>query len=471
MAAMVWFRNDLRLRDNPALFKAAELGEGVLGVYIHCDAYVDRFPLGGARLDFIRRHLLILTKDLARLNIPLRVFRVAKVEDIPVLLRELASTYQVSHLFFNAEYPLDELHRDKAVNRLLTDAAVKVKRCHDRVVIPPGLIRNGQGGAYKVYTAFKRKWLTMAASLSMRPLGLPAKQADFLGTKPAAIGEIYQLFDGLSLRDFDHIWPAGEDEAYARLDSFIENRISDYQKYRDFPAIQGTSSLSPYFTIGALSPRQALHAVLHFTQGEWSSANAGVDCWVNEIIWREFYQHVVVDFPQVCQHKAMQRHTEAFPWHQAEAEFKTWCEGNTGIPIVDAAMRQLNVTGWMHNRLRMVVAMFLTKNLQIDWRLGERYFMQQLIDADFAANNGGWQWSASTGTDAAPYFRIFNPVSQSQKFDPNGEFIRTWVPELRELNAKQIHQPPALEYYPRAMVDLGESRKQTIELFAQLGRQ
>jgi deoxyribodipyrimidine photo-lyase len=164
----------------------------------------------------------------------------------------------------------------------------------------------------------------------------------------------------------------------------------------------------------------------------------------------------------------MQAHTEAFPWRYDKSHFAAWCEGRTGIPIVDAAMRQLNATGWMHNRLRMVVAMFLTKNCQIDWRWGEDYFMSLLIDGDFAANNGGWQWSASTGTDAAPYFRIFNPVSQSERFDPNGEFIRKWVPELAHLPNKQIHNPPELKNYPRPIVDLSASRKETIALFAQL---
>ncbi len=470
MASMVWFRNDLRLRDNPALFKAAELAEGVLGVYIHCDEYVERFPLGGVKLDFIKRHLLILTKDLARLNIPLRVFRVARAADIPGCLADLADSFKITRVFFNAEYPLDELERDRLVNQTLQAKGLEVKRCHDRVIIPPGMIRNGQGEAYKVFTAFKRKWLLNAMPLSMQPLGMPLKQADFLGSKPAAIGEIYQLFDGLPLRNLEHIWPAGEDEAYARLDSFVDGGINEYHLRRDFPGVQGTSSLSPYFAVGALSPRQALHSVLQFTLGEWGTTNAGAECWINEIIWREFYQHVVVDFPQVCRHKAMQPHTEYFPWQQNPTAFQAWCEGSTGIPIVDAAMRQLNVTGWMHNRLRMVVAMFLTKNLQVDWRLGERYFMQQLIDADFAANNGGWQWSASTGTDAAPYFRIFNPVSQSQKFDPTGDFIRIWVPELSDLPGKQIHQPPVTQDYPEPMVDLALSRKSTIELFAQLGR-
>lgn len=467
MTALVWFRHDLRVRDNPALFKAAELGQGIVAIYIHCEAYVDMHTIAPARLDFVRRHLHILANDLAALNISLQVIRVKKPADIaPVLLR-LARQFHASHLFFNAEYPANELNRDLAVNQLLREQGILVKRCHDRCIVPPGMIRNGQGAPYKVFTAFKRKWLQTVMPVRMVPYGLPAIQPA-LNINCASVDEIDTLFATHALRDLSAFWPAGEQEAYRRLDLFIEQSITAYQQRRDFPALAGTSSLSPYLAVGSVSPRQAIAAVLAFTHGEWEGGNSGANCWISELIWREFYQHVVVDFPQVCKHQAMQAYTEAFPWSQDHALFTAWCEGKTGIPIVDAAMRQLNATGWMHNRLRMVVAMFLTKNCQIDWRLGENYFMSQLVDGDFAANNGGWQWSASTGTDAAPYFRIFNPVSQSERFDPNGDFIRQWVPELAHLPHQQIHNPPAMEHYPAPIVDLSASRKSTIALFAQL---
>lgn len=468
MTALVWFRNDLRLRDNPALHKAAEDKQGVIAVYVHCDAYVKRFPIASVRLDFIRRHLVILARELAKLNIPLQLIHVKKPEKIAPALLALVKEHDIQQVYFNAEYPLDELERDRQVNQLLKEQGIGVKRCHDRVIVPPGMIRNGQGEPYKVFTAFKRKWLQTVMPLHLQPLGLPAKQPAMPAVKPATQRDITQLFSSHTLRNLEQLWPAGEDEAYARLDTFIETGITDYQDKRDFPAIDGTSSLSPYFAIGAISPRQAIAAVLTFTHGEWDGNNAGANCWIGELIWREFYQHVVVDFPQVCKHKAMQAHTEAFPWRNDKKLFTAWCKGNTGIPIVDAAMRQLNTTGWMHNRLRMVVAMFLTKNLQMDWRLGEAYFMEQLIDGDLAANNGGWQWSASTGTDAAPYFRVFNPVSQSQRFDPKGEFIRNWVPELAHVSDREIHNLQQVPGYPPPIVDLSESRKSTIALFSQL---
>lgn len=468
MTALVWLRHDLRLHDNPALFKAAELEQGVVAVYVHCDAYVRLHTIAPVQLDFVRRHLLIMATDLTKLNIPLLVVRVQKPAEIAPTLLRITQKVQAEYCYFNAEYPLNELNRDLAVNQLLRDNGILVKRCHDRCIVPPGMIRNGQGDPYKVFTAFKKKWLSTVIPVTMRALALPAQQPILSNLITASSSTIDELFAAHQLRDLSALWPAGEDEAYRRLDLFIEKSLSHYQEQRDFPAIDGTSSLSPYLAVGALSPRQAITAVLSYTHGEWDGGNAGANCWIGELIWREFYQHVVVDYPQVCKRKAMQAHTEAFPWRSDKTLFAAWCEGKTGIPIVDAAMRQLNQTGWMHNRLRMVVAMFLTKNCQIDWRWGEDYFMSQLIDGEFAANNGGWQWSASTGTDAAPYFRIFNPISQSERFDPKGDFIRKWIPELAHLSNKQIHNPPALNNYPRPIVDLASSRKETIALFAQL---
>lgn len=476
MTTLMWFRHDLRIYDNPALFKAAEQGRadnGVVAVYVHCESYVKRHVIAPAKLDFIRRSLHVLRKDLTALHIPLVLIKVKKPEDVGPALLKLVRSLAVSHCYFNAEYPVDELARDQQVNQLLGKEGVLVKRCHDRVIVPPGRIRNGQGEPYKVFTAFKKTWLQTVMPITLRPDGLPAQQkknavaarAIKTAGSPTTDAAINQLFAGHPMRDLSTHWPAGEHEAHRRLEDFIAEKIHNYPDARDFPGVQGTSMLSPYFAVGAISPRQAVAAVLAESQGEWEGMHAGVQCWINEIIWRDFYQHVVADYPDVCKHKPMQPHTDAFPWVHDQALFRAWCEGRTGIPIVDAAMRQLNSIGWMHNRLRMVVAMFLTKNMQIDWRLGERYFMSQLIDGDFAANNGGWQWSASTGTDAAPYFRIFNPVSQSRRFDPDGQFIREWVPELVDLSGKHIHEPPVVAGYPVAIVDLAKTRKNTIALF------
>lgn len=470
MTSLVWFRNDLRVFDNPALYKAAEENTGVVAVYIHCTAYESRFPIAPVRLDFIRRNLLVLSKALAQLKINLQVLCVDNPDDICPAIVKVALEQKVERAFFNAEYPLDELHRDQAVNQALKDLGILVKRCHDRVIVPPGMIRNGQGEPYKVFTAFKKKWLQTVMPLQLQPLGKPKKQKVNLTFDCASSADINGIFEKSIAASQESLWLAGELEAQQRLKDFIEHNIDSYRDARDFPALDGTSSLSPYLAIGAISPRQCIAAVLAHTHGEWDAGRQGAECWISELIWREFYQHIVVDFPRVSMHKAMLEHTETFPWRYDEALFAAWCNGNTGVPIIDAAMRQLNETGWMHNRLRMVVAMYLTKNLQIDWRLGEKYFMEHLIDGDLAANNGGWQWSASTGTDAAPYFRIFNPISQSQRFDPNGDFIRKWIPELANLSTKQIHNPPAEFNYCAPIVDLSSSRKDTIAKFAQLSR-
>jgi deoxyribodipyrimidine photo-lyase len=464
---IVWFRHDLRIYDNPALFRAAEDQEGILAVYFICREVLTNHVVAPVQVDFTRRHLLLLNRDLAALNIPLMIIFVNKTAEIGSHLKNLVEQHGVEELFLNAEYPLDEFNRDKQVSETLRQQGVVVKRFHDRVIIPPGMVRNGKGEPYKVFTAFKNNWLQQAKVLPLQPLKKPSSQPvcdyGFLTDT-----KIDQLFSDIEQRDLSNLWPAGEKEAQNRLKIFMENDIKDYQIARDFPDQDGTSQLSPYLAIGSISPRQCIAAALLANQGELDSGNVGVTTWVSELVWRDFYQHLVVDFPEVCKFNAMQKHTEAFPWRHDEKLFQAWCNGETGIPIVDAAMLQLKATGWMHNRLRMVVAMFLTKNLQIDWRMGERYFMTQLIDGDFAANNGGWQWSASTGTDAAPYFRIFNPVSQSQRFDADGAFIRSYLPALAKLPAKVIHNPPPTPGYPLPIVDLSISRKETIALFGAL---
>jgi deoxyribodipyrimidine photo-lyase len=467
---LMWFRNDLRIYDNPALHHAAEHKQSVLAVYVVCPAMFSEHCVAPVRIDFIRRTLVELADALEKLHVPLLILRANNTQDIIRYFKTLVKDHSIETLYLNAEYPLDEFNRDKQLSESLRKEGVTVKRFHDRVIIPPGMIRNGSGEPYKVFTAFKNNWLKQASALPLQPLGKPSRQSEQIFTSPDVLQPdndllLKKMFKDVATRDLSSLWSAGEKEATKRLGYFIKNHINDYKTARDVPSLDATSTLSPYLAIGAISPRQCIAAVLAETHGEWDSGNLGVMTWINEIVWRDFYQHVVVDFPDVCRCKPMQYYTDAFPWKHDQALFQAWCDGNTGIPIIDAAMLQLKETGWMHNRLRMVVAMFLTKNLQIDWRMGERYFMSQLIDGDFAANNGGWQWNASTGTDAAPYFRIFNPVSQSQRFDENGDFIRRYLPMLAHLSAKQIHSPPPMNNYPAPIVDLASSRKDTIALF------
>ncbi|WP_010626506.1 deoxyribodipyrimidine photo-lyase, partial [Halomonas sp. KM-1] len=257
-----------------------------------------------------------------------------------------------------------------------------------------------------------------------------------------------------------------------RLERFLRFRARHYAGQRDFPALAGTSELSPYLALGMISHRQCLQAALSENDGSLAEGDAGIASWVNELVWREFYHHVAVGFPRVCRHRAFQRHTEALAWRDDEAGFHAWCEGRTGYPIVDAAMRQLVRTGWMHNRLRMIAAMFLSKHLLIDWRRGEAFFLRHLVDGEFCANNGGWQWAASTGTDAAPYFRIFNPTTQSHRFDADARFIAEYVSELAALAPRDRHAPSAAQCnqvgYPRPVVDHKAARARALDAFKSL---
>ncbi|HNB19211.1 MAG TPA: FAD-binding domain-containing protein, partial [Agitococcus sp.] len=263
-----------------------------------------------------------------------------------------------------------------------------------------------------------------------------------------------------------------EEAALKRLDIFCQHHIRGYKDNRDYPLHpEGTSRLSPYLAVGSISARQCFQAAINEQQAYGHSD--GIDCWISELAWRDFYKHLMVAYPHLCKHKAFKANTDNIVWRHDQVDFQRWCEGKTGFPIVDAAMRQLNTIGWMHNRLRMVTAMFLTKDLFIDWRWGERYFMEHLIDGDLAANNGGWQWSASTGNDAAPYFRIFNPALQSQKFDANGDFIRRYVPELAHLDSKTIHEPHGKQRqlfldYPLPMVNHKQACAFAVEQFEKI---
>jgi deoxyribodipyrimidine photo-lyase len=330
-------------------------------------------------------------------------------------------------------------------------------------MLPPGLLTQ-TGKPYTVFTPFKKRWMENWRSQrpNLQPTPKPRKHSPFPNVEPVPVtAETVQ----------DELWPAGEAVAMQRLQSFCDERIADYKRDRDRPALEGTSMISPWLAAGVLSARSCLHQALGVNRGRLSGGQEGIDCWITELIWRDFYLHILDCFPLVSKNRAFKRETEAVAWRHSERDFSAWCEGRTGIPIVDAAMRQLRETGWMHNRLRMVVAMFLSKQLLLDWRLGERFFMQHLVDGHLASNNGGWQWAASTGTDAAPYFRIFNPVTQSQRFDPNGDFIRRYVPELAAVEGKDIHLPAPLVReglapdYPPPIVDLKFGRERAIEAF------
>lgn len=471
MHQLIWLRSDLRTRDNSALAAAMAAGP-TLAVYLISPQQWREHDDAPCKVDFWLRNLAELKTALAELNVPLLIRQAPRWSDAPQVLAQLCREQDIATLWINDEYGIHESRRDQAVAEALEKQGVTLQRRLDQLLLQPGSVLTKAGGYFQVYSQFRKLCYQRLHSALPAVLERPKAQAPLAIAGDAVPSQV----DGFATpeQSLRARWPAGEAAALQRLSDFAEERIGAYKEHRDFPGLDGTSQLSAYLAAGVLSPRQCLHAALRFNQGEFDSGNSGAVTWINELLWREFYKHILVGYPRVSRHRAFRAETEALPWREAPDELAAWQQGRTGIPIVDAAMRQLLATGWMHNRLRMVVAMFLTKNLLIDWREGERFFMRQLIDGDLAANNGGWQWSASTGTDAAPYFRIFNPISQSQKFDPDGDFIRTWVPELASVNRRDIHDPStlgglfAVADYPRPIVDLGRSRERALQAFKNL---
>lgn len=464
MTQLVWFRNDLRVADNAALTAACKQQQPVQACFIVTPAQWQEHDWSPARVRFVLDHANALSKELAKLGISLSFMTSATFADSIEKLEEFCRRESIRHVHFNEEYGVNERRRDKAVKHALDDIGVAVNKYRDQTVAPVGTILTQQGEPYSVFTPFSRRWRSWIdeAQPGLFPIPEPVDEA----VEPPHYDGLPNSFDNPPPR----LVETGEDAAHRQLEQFLDDHAGDYKNLRDLPSVDGTSLLSPYLANGVLSGKQCLIAVRQH-QGMGGNQE-GLATWANEIAWRDFYINILYHYPRVSMHRAFKPETEALQWNTPGEKFEAWKAGNTGIPIVDAAMRQLNQTGWMHNRLRMITAMFLTKNLFIDWRLGEAYFMSKLVDGFLASNNGGWQWSASTGTDAAPYFRVFNPATQSERFDPDGDFIRQYVPEIAKLDNKRIHQPwlggviPG--GYPRPIVDLKESRKEAISRFQAL---
>lgn len=461
---LIWFRNDLRVQANPAVAAASGQNQPALAVVCLTPQSWSEHDESPRRMGLWRARLIELEQELQRLNIALKVLQLNHFSDCPEALSSLCREKGIERLFFNYEYPLNEQLRDQAVITALQETGIGVERFHGEVIIPPGEVKTGQGTDFKVYTPFSRAWRRRLGEFDLpiqsikTPLPSTAERSD----------PIPQDLGWRTLEHDPQRWPADSDSIRRQVYHFIEVAEVRYAEDRDFPAIEGTSKLSPYLTIGAISPLQLMHVQRsHYSDDSWLQSS-----WLNEIIWREFYRHLIVAFPQQSRLLPFRPETEQrITWLRDDEGFSAWCRGETGFPIVDAAMKQLLATGWMHNRLRMIVASFLTKLLGVDWRDGERFFMSQLIDADFPSNLGGWQWSASVGADAAPYFRIFNPTAQSEKFDPQGEFLLTWLPELARVPVKQRHRPGAGAEYgrPRPIIDYAAARKRALDSYNSAG--
>jgi len=409
MTAIWWIRRDLRLTDNAALHASLEAGS-VIPLFILDPAFDSASP---RRRDFLHEGLHALDQDLRERKSYLVVRRGNPLQVLLQLMQESGATL----IFAEEDFTPYARGRDTKIARKLP-----LQLIHGQTVLHPEFVKKADGKPYTVYTPFSKAWKSLLAEIRLFPTPTTIPTPAGIRTEPLPAFTVSQGF------------PAGEAEALRRLHQFTFASIYQYTDLRNRMDLDGTSSLSPYFRFGMLGLRQAVHAA------KQTSEVPGVQTWLNELIWREFYIQILYHFPHVAK-TAFNPSLANIPWRNNKAEFLAWKEGRTGVPVVDAAMRQLLSLGWMHNRARMIVASYLVKDLLIDWRWGEAWFMQNLLDGDIAANNGGWQWTAGTGTDAAPYFRIFNPVLQSARFDPNGDYIRKWVPELRALDAKDIHAP------------------------------
>jgi deoxyribodipyrimidine photo-lyase len=421
MQAIWWIRRDLRLTDNAA-FHAALDAAGAAGSVIPTFIIDPAFSRSSARRkDFLFEGLHALDKDLRARGSYLLI----RSGEPFASLKKLLSETKAEAIFAEEDFTPYARKRDEKIAHFLPLDLIQGQTVHH-----PVSVLKSNGKPYTVYTPYSKVWKSkLPASLTL----LPAPEQ--ITTRAGIPGEPLPKYR------VSPLFPAGEQEALVRLEEFLHQRIYAYSENRDRMDLEGTSALSPYLRFGMLGLRQAVQSARRALSGAKNAAyKRSAETWLTELIWREFYIQILYHFPHVSK-TAFNPSLANIPWRNNESEFEAWKEGRTGVPIVDAAMRQLKEIGWMHNRARMIVASYLVKDLLIDWQRGEAWFMENLLDGDLAANNGGWQWTAGTGTDAAPYFRIFNPVLQSAKFDPNGEYIRKWVPQLRKLDTRDIHAP------------------------------
>ena len=471
--SLVWFRNDLRLADNPALHAAIARG-AVVPVFIHAPEEESPWPPGAASNWWLHQSLLLLRARLQSIGSNLIIRRGSALETLHTLAKETRS----DAIFWNRRYEPPIIERDAQLKKALRADGFKAQSFNAALLNEPWAIQNLSGQPFQVFTPYWKNCL-----MDLEPAG-PLPLPDFLAPPakwpksldPDQLGLLPKInwADGIAAE-----WRPGEKGANDCLNKFLASSFAVYSLQRNFPGLTGTSRLSPYLHFGEIGPRQIWHAVRRHAE------SVGVITWrasqfIAELGWREFAHHLLYHFPHTPE-APLRSDFKYFPWRKNAAALKAWRKGKTGYPIVDAGMRELWTTGWMHNRVRMIVASFLVKDLLISWQEGARWFWDTLVDADLANNTLGWQWTAGCGADAAPYFRVFNPMTQGEKFDPQGKYIRRWCPELAKLPDKWIHQPgnAPLEIlrstgvqlgrtYPKLIVDHAMARAEAIEAFAHI---
>ncbi len=452
-----WHRRDLRISDNVGLFHAYQCSSKLVGLFCFDPNILNRDDLAPARMTYLLGCLEDLQQSYQKLGSQLLIFKGEPTQVIP----QVAEGLKVSKVFWNNDVEPYGKERDRQVIEALQEKGIQSQTYWDQLLHAPGdILTKSHNDPYKVYTPFWRSWIKEKKSAITDSI----EKLDGLTDEEIKTVKNLGIIDLPTPQNLGYSWESplilnpGETAAREQLNYFCDGAIYNYQEQRNFPAIDGTSKLSPALKFGVIGIREVWQATVNAYENTRSDeARENIQTWQKEIAWREFYQHCLYFFPELEQGPYREEFKD-FPWDNNEQYFQAWCEGKTGYPIVDAAMRQLNETGWMHNRCRMIVASFLTKDLIINWQWGEKYFMQKLIDGDLSANNGGWQWSASSGMDPKP-LRIFNPASQAQKYDPKAEYIRQWLPEISSLDTEYLvtGKIPPLEAqmcnYPQPIVD------------------
>ncbi len=420
-----WFRRDLRLFDNAGLSAALKSDFPVVPIFIFDADILDKLEeKKDARVQFIHQELDKMKSELKKNDSDFDI-RYGKPMEI---WKDLLQDYDVQSVFTNRDYEPYARKRDKGVREMLEEKNISFHDFKDQVIFDRDEVLKDDGDPYVVYTPYSKKWLETLQQSDLESFDTDKQHKHFHKFKSSKIPSL----DEMDFKNFDFTYPSREVDL---------EKVKKYDKQRDFPAIDGTSHLSMHLRFGTVSIRELSRIAQKHNK-----------TWLNELIWRNFYQVIIWHFPNRIDNAFKEKY-DNIPWRDAEADFEKWCEGKTGYPIVDAGMRQLNKTGFMHNRLRMVTASFLTKHLLIDWRWGEAYFAEKLLDFELASNNGGWQWAAGSGVDAAPYFRIFNPHLQTKKFDPDNEFIKEWVPEFNT------------DDYPEPMVEHKKARERALDTY------
>lgn len=466
---IAWFRQDLRLHDNPALNAAAQTNQPILPVYILDDKNSEQWKMGAASRWWLHH-------SLQQLNLSLDNNLCLEAGDAKEVLQKLIDETKADSVYWNRCYEPWRIKRDSEIKKQLNSNGIEAKSFNGSLLYEPHTALKADGTPYKVFTPFYKKGCLAKPLQPNEPQAIP-DNLNYFEHQSLSLEELDLMPEIPWYRDMEEAWQPGEQGAQKRLHIFLENGVNDYKVGRNFPAQENISRLSPHLHFGEISPNQVWCESKTYIDAE---NQEDIECFHSELGWREFSNNLLYYFPDIPRQN-LQKKFDAFPWRNDQAALQCWQQGQTGYPIVDAGMRELWQTGYMHNRVRMIVGSFLVKNLLLHWHHGEDWFWDTLLDADLANNSASWQWIAGCGADAAPYFRIFNPVTQGQKFDKEGVYVRQYVPEISALPDKFIHNPWEAgedilseagitlgKTYPEPIVDLKESRERALAAFKQL---